>query len=78
MSSIERFYQMAAPLVAPHGVIIAMKSKALQEELSAFDPRIESNVPGGKERCHRISVTDISLPVLELERSLVIIGRDAP
>jgi 16S rRNA (guanine527-N7)-methyltransferase len=79
VSSLEAFYKMAAPLVATDGAIIAMKSKSLHEEIRALSSTAEAGGGFGHppQRSLRISVKPLRLPLLELERSIVIIHRAA-
>jgi 16S rRNA (guanine527-N7)-methyltransferase len=74
VSSLEAFYAMAAPLAAAGGALMAMKSKALPAEIAAFDSASKSANDSKHPFNSAISITvkHLKLPLLDLERSIVI------
>ena len=75
VSSLQSFYLLARPLVSRSGAIIAMKSKALPEEMRSFytDAGSGGDVKAACPPPLHISVEQIALPVMALDRSIVII-----
>ena len=75
VSSLKAFYHLAKPLVADSGVIIAMKSKALPEEMRSFHPHASSggDINEGCPPPFHISVEHVRFPLMDLERFIVMI-----
>jgi 16S rRNA (guanine527-N7)-methyltransferase len=77
VTSLENFIQLALPLLAPGGTIIALKGKMSQEETESIRRRFPElpGIPGiGKEEIS-IDVKTYTLPHLGSERSIVTVTR---
>ncbi len=73
VTDLTSFVETAAPLTAPGGVIIALKGKDAQAELTALRrrlPELEKQDPRKWRNC-RVETTAYALPVLGDERSMV-------
>lgn len=69
-SSLPEFAGLAQPLLAPEGIIIAMKGKSGEEEATAAAPFLDACGLTVRE------VVRLRLPVTGEERCLVVIGRN--
>ena len=66
LSSLKLFVQMALPLLAKPGIIIAMKGEVSPEELDAVNL-------DGIEDCYHLEIKPYKLPSIKATRSIVII-----
>jgi 16S rRNA (guanine527-N7)-methyltransferase len=77
LSPLEPFLRMALPLLAPAGMIIAMKGKVTDSEASTARDRVLArlSVPDEEKSHISLQVQSYRLPLLNSQRSLVILQK---
>ncbi len=77
LSSLALFRRLALPLLADEGVIMAMKGKVSNEELTVFQDRQLAGSDDNQSMGMPFSLTveNIRLPVLNVHRSIVVIRK---
>ncbi|MFH2219905.1 MAG: 16S rRNA (guanine(527)-N(7))-methyltransferase RsmG [Pseudomonadota bacterium] len=77
VTSLENFIQLALPLVALGGSIVALKGKMTEEEADSFRHRFPElpGIPHSGKDTISIDVKTYTLPYLESERSIVTVTR---
>ena len=75
LSSLDSFVQMALPLLAEEGIIIAWRGKVSQSEIDALRSDVLEKMNAGQHarRQYSLDLEAYKLPIIEAERSLLCI-----